>query len=181
MHAMKTWLSAIAMLFLLPCAAFAQTGGTPKPGPEVQKLGYYVGTWEGHGQSKGGPFGPAGRLSSKMTCDWFAGGFQVVCRGEETGPTGTRSFLNILSYDEKAKSYTQYAVSSLGDSEYDPGGSLVGNTLTYIIDQPVGGKPVRFRYTEVHVSPAAMTYEAEASRAGAPWRVIAEGRIAKVK
>ena len=140
-----------------------------------------IGAWEGHGESMGGPFGPAGKLSSKITCGWFTGGFQVICRGEETGPTGTRGFLNILSYDEKAKAYTQYAISSLGESEYSQGGSLAGNTLTYRVSQIVDGKPVKFRYTEAHVSAVLMTYRAEAAQGSAPWRMIAEGKIAKVK
>jgi hypothetical protein len=144
-------------------------------------LGYYVGTWEGHGESKGGPFGPAGKLSSKMTCEWFAGGFQLVCRGEESGPTGKRSFLNIKSYDEKAKTYREYSISSLGDTEYAQGGSLVGNTLTYIQNVDAGEKTVKIRYTEEHVSPVLMAYKAEAMIGDGPWSVIAEGKITKVK
>lgn len=94
----------------------------PKPGPEVEKLSYYVGTWKGEGETKGGPFGPAGKLSSSISCEKFAGSFQVVCRGEERGPTGKRTFLNILAYDEKAKAYTEYGISSFGESEYSTGG-----------------------------------------------------------
>jgi len=96
--------------FALSISLFAQAptaspiATTP---PEVQRLGYYLGSWKGEGETKGGPFGPAGKLSSTMTCDWFAGGFHLVCRGEERGPTGTRTFLNILAYDEKAKAYTE--------------------------------------------------------------------------
>lgn len=179
---MKIWSGAIAAAFLTPGFAFAQmqAGGSSRPGPEVQKLGYYVGSWKGHGEAKAGPFGPAGKLSSRMSCAWFSGGFQVICRGEETGPTGTRAFLNILGYDAKAGTYTQYAISSLGDSEYDQGGRLAGNTLTYLLDQPTEGKPVKVRFTEVHVTPAAMTYRTDVMAGDAPWRVIAEGEIVKM-
>jgi hypothetical protein len=180
---MKARLIAAAILLSWAAVAFGQTrtDQNPKPGPEVQKLGYYVGTWEGHGETKAGPFGSAGKLSSKMTCKWFAGGFQVLCQGEERGPSGRRAFLNILSYDEKAKAYTEYSVSSLGESEYDQGGSLAGGKLTFLVAQDAGGKPAKFRYTETHVSPALMTYQAEISLAGAPWSMLAEGKIAKVK
>src|SRR5215831_731178 len=78
----------------------AATGQQPKPGREVQKLAYYLGTWRGEGETKAGPFGPAGKLSSTTTCEWFAGGFHLVCRGEESGPTGKRTFLKIRAYDE---------------------------------------------------------------------------------
>jgi hypothetical protein len=47
----------------------------PKPGPEVLKLAYYLGTRRGEGQAKDGPFGPGGK----------------------------RRFLNIRGYDEKTK------------------------------------------------------------------------------
>jgi hypothetical protein len=146
-------------------------------------LAYYFGTWRGEGETKGGPFGPAGKLSSTITCDWFAGGFHLVCRGEESGPTGKRTFLNILAYDEKAKAYTEYGISSLGESEYSTGGSIVGNKLTFVkdLDSNGEGKPTKLRYIEVQVSPTFYTYQAEASIGGGPWIVIAEGKVTKVK
>jgi hypothetical protein len=167
----------------------ATTPGQPataqqsKPGLEVQRLAYYLGSWRGEGETKGDPFGPSGKLSSTMTCDWFAGGFHLVCRGEERGPTGKRTFLNILAYDEKAKAYTEYGISSLGESEYSTGGSIVGNKRTFVkdLDSDVEGKPTKLRYTEVQVSPTFYIYQAEASKDGGPWTVIAEGKVTKVR
>src|SRR5262245_34316124 len=162
---------------------------TPMPRSEIEakqltnRLAYYLGTWRGEGETKGGPFGPAGKLSSTITCDWFAGGFHLVCRGEERGPTGKRTFLNILAYDEKAKAYTEYGISSLGESEYSTGGSIVGNKRTFVkdLDRGVEGKPTKLTYTEVQVSPTLYTYQAEASINGGPSTVIAEGKITKVR
>src|SRR6185436_8512451 len=125
----------------------AATAQQPKPGPEVQRLAYYLGTWRGEGATKGGPFGPAGKLSSTTSCEWFAGGFQLVCRGEETGPTGKRTFLNIRAYDEKAKAYIEYGISSLGESEYNTGGSIIGNKRTFVLSSDMNGKPIKLRYT----------------------------------
>jgi hypothetical protein len=176
---MRAPLAAIVFLVFTSALAWGQTA--PKPGPEIQKLGYYVGSWEGHGETKAGPFGPAGKLSSTNHCAWFAGGFQVVCRGEEHGPTGTRSFMAIKSYDETAHSYTEYSISDRGESEYDRGATLVGNTLSCLIEQNAGGKPAKFRYTEVHVSPDLYTYKTDVSVAGGPWTVLATGEIKRVK
>jgi len=170
----------------LSISSFAQpptaTAEEPKPGPEVQKLAYYLGSWEGEGETKGGPFGAAGKLSSTTTCEWFAGGFHLVCRGEERGPTGKRTFLNILAYDEKANAYTEYGISSLGESEYSTGGSIVGNKRTFVKDlgNNAEGKPIKVRYMEVQESPTFYTYQAEASTGGGPWTVIAQGKIRKV-
>ena len=149
--------------------------------PEVQRLAYYLGTWRGEGEAKSGPFGPAGKLSSTTTCEWFAGGFHLVCRGEESGPTGKRTFLNIKAYDEKAKAYTEYGISSRGESEYQTGGFIVGNKRTFVFNIDVEGKPTKLRYTELQVSPTLFTYQAEASIDGGPWTVIAEGKVTKVR
>ena len=180
---MKTPIGVVVFLLVALCLPFGQTqtNEAPRPGPEVQKLGYYVGSWEGHGETKASALGPAGKLSSKMTCEWFAGGFEIICRGEETGPTGRREFLNILSYDEKTKSYTEYSISSLGESEYDLGVSIVDNRLTYISDVSEEEKTVKIRYTEDHSSPSFLTYKAEAAINGGPWTTVAEGKITKVK
>lgn len=180
---MKASLRVVLLLSFTPCLAFgdAPANQTPKPGPEVQKLSYYVGTWVGEGESKGGPFGPAGKLSSKQTCKWFTGGFQVLCEGEETGPTGIRAFLNVLGYDPETKAYTQYSISSFGESEDDRGGSLVGDKLVFVVNQDAGADHVQIRYTEVHLSATLYAYEAEAAVNGKPWTVIANGKITKVK
>jgi hypothetical protein len=166
----------VGALLAAPSLAVAQSH-SPSRSAQVEKLGYYIGTWEGHGETKAGPFGAAGKLSSKMTCSWFSGGFQVVCRGEETGPSGKRAFLNILAYDGTAKAYTEYSVSSFGETEYDKGGSLSGGKLTFVIHQGAGGKAATVRYTEDHLSPVLMTYTAEVSIGGAAPTVLATGKI----
>ena len=179
---MKMPFALACLLLSAPSLAVAQEQAAPAPGPEVQALNYYAGSWEGHGETLAGPFGEAGALSSHMTCDWFAGGFQMVCNGEETGPTGTRGFLNIKGYDGAARAYTEYSISSRGESEYSQGGSLVGDTLTWLLEQDAGGgRRARIRYTEVHVSPVRMTYQAEISVDGQPWSTLAQGEIARVR
>jgi hypothetical protein len=171
---------AAAFLFATPSLAVAQPQSA-KPSAEVKKLGYYIGTWEGHGETKAGPLGRAGKLSSKMTCNWFPGGFQVVCKGEETGPSGNRAFLDILAYDEQTKAFTEYSVSSFGETEYDQGGSLVNGKLTYVVHQNSGGKAATFRYSEDHLSPSLMTYQADVSIDGKPATVLATGKIKRIK
>ena len=180
---MKAPLMIAALLLLAPTVAAAQrpVNQPPKREPAVQKLGYYVGTWQGHGETLGGPFGKAGKLSSKMTCSWFAGRYQIVCRGEETGPTGKREFLNIKVFDQTKKAYTEYSVSSFGETEYNQGGSLVGEEMTWMVEQDAGGKPAKFRYVETRVSPVLMSYQAEVSVDGQPWTSLANGKIEKIK
>jgi hypothetical protein len=174
----KLLVIVVVLAFAVPC--LAQTAQPPKPGPEVQKLAYYVGTWKTEGETKAGPFGPAGKLSSTDTCEWFAGGFHIVCRGEGTGPSGKRTSLGIEAYDVEAKVYVYNGIDSFGENE-GAKGSLTGNTWTWLWDGKAAGKPAKYRYTEVQVSPTSYTFKVEYSVAGGPWTVVQEGKSTKAK
>jgi hypothetical protein len=178
---MKKLLIIVFIALAVPCLAFgqAQTAQPPKPGPEVQKLAYFLGTWKGEGEIKAGPLGPAAKLSGTTTCEWFAGGFHVVCRRESTGE-GKRTQLEILAYDAEAKAYTYYGINSFGES-HSSKGSLAGNTWTWLRDGKVAGKPAKFRETEEQVSPTSQTFKIEYSVAGGPWTVVVEGKATKVR
>jgi len=176
---MKRLLVIVVLALVVPCLAFAQAT-PPKPGPEVQKLAYYVGTWKSEGEAKASSFGPAGKFSGTDTCEWFAGGFHLMCRGEGTGPQGKMTDLGIFAYDAEAKTYTYHGISSLGESE-DAKGSLTGDTWTWLAEGKVAGKPAKFRFTEVQVSPTSYTFKFENSVGGGPWTVIEEGKATKVK
>lgn len=170
----------VAALLAAPSLAVARPQ-RPRRSAEADKLSYYIGTWQGRGETMGGPLGSAGKLASRQTCNWFAGAFQVICRGEEHGPSGKRQFLNVLAYDNSSKAYTEYSVSSRGETEYDQGGSFVGSTLMFIVNSDAGGKRSRFRYRETHVSPNRYTYRAEVAVDGGKWSELAKGEIARVK
>ena len=169
----------VVLAFATPCVA--QTAQPPKPGPEVQTLAYYLGTWKVEGKVNAGtPLGPAGTFSATDTCEWFAGGFHLVCRSEGTGPKGMTTFLSIMAYDAKAKAYTYYGISSRGETESEKL-TLTGSTWTSLSEETVAGQPTRFRYTEVQESPTSYTFKLEHSVAGGPWIVAEEGKGTKVK
>jgi len=166
----------VVLAFAVPC--LAQTAQPPKPGPEVQKLAYYVGTWKSAGEVKvAGLFGPAGKSSGTETCEWFVGGFQVVCRAEVAGPGGKIAELAILAYDAEAKAYAYYGITNAGTISTSKG-TVAGNTWTWLSDWKAAGK---LRFTEVQESPTARAIKVEHSVAGGPWTVIEEGKATKVK
>jgi len=176
---MKRPLVIVLLALAIPSLAFGQAQ-PPKPGPEVQKLAYFLGTWKGEGEIKASPFGPAGKFSGTESCEWFAGGFHVVCRIESTGPEGRMTELEILAYDAEAKAYTYYSISSRGWSDTSKG-SLTGNTWTWVWDDRVAGKPAKFRETVEQLSPTSDTFKTEYSVASGPWTVFLEGKSTKVK
>ena len=97
--------SGLAVL-ALGVGMLAQAPALPKPGPEQAPLGYYVGKWKSEAEIKPGPLGPGGKMTSMDTCEWFAGGFQVVCRGDGSGMMGKMTSLGVMAYSATEKAYT---------------------------------------------------------------------------
>ncbi len=176
----KPYLVVSACLVLLVGAAsFAQAPAPPKPGPEVQKLQYFIGEWKYEGDNKESPFGPAGKFSGTETCEWFAGGFQVICRGTATGPMGKATTLGIVGYDPETKEYTYYGIDSTGFNALARG-TATGNTWTYDWSGTVGGKPAKIRAT-MQTSPAFYTGKTEFSFGGGPMTVFSDVKETRVK
>jgi hypothetical protein len=159
-------------------AVLAQAPPAPRPGPEQKVLEYYVGKWTGQGEMKPSPFGPGGKVTSTDTCEWFAGGFQVICRGEGSGAMGSMKTLGIISYHAGDKAYKFYAVDSSGSAELSTGNKS-GNTWTFTAESNYGGMAFKSRYTIVEVSPTSYTFKWEMSQDGTKWATMIEGTSKK--
>ena len=75
---------AVCTLFLATSIQAQAPQGPPKPGPELKKLDYNIGTWNVQGEAK--PFGPmpGGKFTATEKCEWYSGGFFVMCHSPET-------------------------------------------------------------------------------------------------
>jgi hypothetical protein len=103
--------------FLLLAAAFAQMPS--KPGAEVKKLDYFVGTWTTEGTVAQGPWGPGGKFTSTITNEWMAGNSFLVGRSDfkmppEIGGEGTA--ISYKGYDRK-RMYIPLQNSTVRDDE----------------------------------------------------------------
>ena len=150
----------------------------PKPGPEVQKLGYFVGTWNSSGEIKENPMMPAGKMTSVDKCEWFSGGFQVVCHSTGKMAMGTMHGLGIAAYNAGEKVYTYMIADSSGYSGMSKG-TVDGDTWTYTSDEKMGDKVMHGRYTMVMSSPTSYTFKYEMSPDGTQWSTIMEGKTVK--
>jgi Protein of unknown function (DUF1579) len=161
-------------------ASMAQTAPAPKPGPEHERLGYFVGKWTTEGEMKPGPMGPGGKLTSSDTCEWFEGGFAVVCRGEGTTPMGPNKSLGILGYSTEEKAYTYYGVdNSMMSMTSVPRGTLTGDTWTYTDESQMGGQKVKSRVTIKELSPTAYTFTMELQGPDGKWTPLMESKSTK--
>ncbi len=179
---MKAMLAtAVTFVVLSASSSVVLTQPPPmKPGAEHKRIGYFVGQWNFQGEAKASPMGPAGKISTSETCEWFAGGFQLVCRTKGTSPRGPATGHSVMSYDPTRKSYTYYAISSLGDSIFVRG-QVDGKVWTWLDETTMDGKAVKIRATVTEETPTAYSFKLEMSFDGGPMTVLEEGKATKGK
>lgn len=161
-------------------AAMAQQA--PAPGPENKKLGYFVGKWTTEGEMKASPMGPGGKITSTDTCEWFDGGFAVICHSNGTTPMGPSKSLGIMSYSPEEKVYTYYGLDNTNMAMTSvPHGTVEGDTWTYTDESMMGGQKVKSRVTIKTLSPDAYTFRMEIQGPDAKWAPMMEAKSTKSK
>src|SRR5207247_3579349 len=83
----------------------------PKPGPEHQRLHYFVGDWETVTEAKPSPFGPGGKITAKDH-NVMLGDFFVVFHSDSTGPMGQKKTVTVMGFGAKEKVYTYDVVTT---------------------------------------------------------------------
>jgi hypothetical protein len=171
-------LSSAVFLLAGGLAAAQAPEGRPKPGPEHKRLERFVGKWTGKGEMKPGPFGPGGAMTWTETCEWFHGGFHVVCHSEGTKPMGEIKGIGILGYDPEAKVYTFYGVDNGGWADFAKG-TIQGSSWVYTSELKVAGRTYKSRFTIDPVSAVSQKFVWETSEDGTTWTPIMEGESSK--
>jgi len=176
-------LAAVVTLLTAPVLRAQTPAAAPKPGPEHQKLAYFLGRWSETVDMKPGPMGPGGKMTATSTCEWFSGGFYLVCRSEGKGPTGPQQGLGILGYSTERKHYTYYGIDNSGMGGDPAYGELTADTWNWEGESLMGGKTVKGRYVIKQVSPDKYTWTWEMSfgSGGGAWTPVAEGTDTRIK
>ncbi len=145
---------------------------------ELKKLGDLVGHWQMDGKFQVDPKVPAGPVALTLTCDWFAGGRQIVYGYSGTLAGSPMYEVGQIIYDTRTKTYTFYAI--VGDGSSGPGKLVIEpGTWIHTQDTQLDGKPARARFTLANMSPAGGTWKYEVSVAGGPFAVMGDGKYAK--
>ena len=176
---MRILCPALAACFVLasaPSLAQPPAASKPTPGPEQKRLGYFVGKWTTTGDMKPNPFMPGGKMTSSDVCEWFDGGFAVVCRSEGKGPMGPMKSLGILGYSQEEKAYTYYGLDNGPMAMASvPRGTVQAGTWTYDDESKMNGKKVRSRYVIKELSPTSYTFKWELQGDDGAWQTVMEG------
>ncbi len=174
--------SALTLLTALSIAGApaASAQAAPKPGPEHKKLGYFVGKWSVAGELKPGPMGPGGKYTATDTCEWFEGGFSVICHSEGKMPGGPSKSMGILSYSTEEKAYTYYGTDNMGMTMATvPHGTVQGDTWTYTDESTMGGQKVKSRVVIKEVSPTSHTFKMDFQGPDGKWMPMMEATNTK--
>jgi hypothetical protein len=180
---MRVMMQSFALLAAAALAgAQAASAQAPAPTAEHKRLGYFVGKWNAEGELKPGPMGPGGKYTASDTCEWFEGGFSVICRSEGKMPTGPAKSIGILSYSAEEKAYTYYGTDNSGMTMASvPKGTRQGDTWTYLDESTMGGQKVKSRVTIKEVSPKEYTFRMEFQGPDGKWTPVMEAKNTKVQ
>ncbi len=177
---MKLKATLASTLLLLTVSAWGQMQA-PKPGPEVQKLAYFAGTWTLDGTIAQGPWGPGGKFTSTATEDWTADGFFLEGHADSKMPAeigGDSKATFYLGYDADESTYTRDEFNSQGRHESSKG-TLSGDTWTWTGSQVYSGQNVQRKVTMKILSPTSYTMKLEVSLDGTNWMTFMDAKGSK--
>jgi hypothetical protein len=178
---MRVRVAFVASLAIAASMLLAQQHPTtPKPGPEHDRLKYFVGKWRFEFDVKESPFGPAGKLDGTDTNEMMPGGFFLISHSKGKGTMGEIRGLSIFGYDADEHVYTYYSVNNWGESELAKG-TVDGKSWTWNAESNLRGKDVKTRFSVNEVSPTFYTMKFDASSDSTSWTTVMEGKATKVK
>lgn len=177
-------ISAVLLSAVVTVAMSAQAETprqAPQPGPEWQKLGYFIGTWRAEGVMRATKSFPGGKFTNVTRHEWIEGGFFYLTRHEEHNPTGTHTMVGITGYDPVKKVYFSYYFGEDGGVSRETG-NLEGDTWTWNGEfQTAKGQTIKTRSVNTPISPTSYAFKWQLRRAGGDWVTLQEGTATKVK
>lgn len=167
-------------VILLGAPVFCQSA--TKPGREVKKLDYFVGSWTVEGTIPPGPWGAGGKYSITHDNEWMTGNFFLICRTKSKMPLdlgGETESISFTGYDVDKKVYTDTGFDSHGGNGVSQG-NLDGDAFTWRMSEKLSdGQVIQQRETNKMLSPTRYTTRFEVSDDGTNWTVMMESIVTK--
>jgi uncharacterized protein DUF1579 len=157
-------LSAVAVAAVLPCAALqAAPDEAMKPAAEMSNLKWFDGNWTCDGTAEPGPFGPGGKVTSKVKSHLDLGGFwQSGMVRSSTGTTmPAMEGMFHMTYDPGPKQYVMLWVDNMGGYAHETSSGWEGDKIVFSGSSAMGGKQVQTRDTFVKSGTASMKHDWE--------------------
>jgi hypothetical protein len=169
---------ALSAILLVAHVCLWVTASAQTPRPEVQKLGYFIGTWHAEGEMKASIVGPAGAVTNVTRNEWMLNKFFYITHHEEHNTAGTFNVVSVTGYDRRKKVYVSYEFDGqggMGRSE----GTVDGDTWTWTSQFMVGKDTVRSRSTIKPTSTSSYDFTWEIAPHGDDWTLVQQGKATK--
>ena len=164
---------------LLAAAASAQMPH-PTPAPELKKLDYFAGNWTTEAEMKPSPYGPGGKVTGSDHIEWMQGNFFMIIHSKFASPSmGDGVEYAVMGYDSKKSEYTYESFNSMGEHDVATCKPAADGKTWVWYSSDSDPTPMKWRFTEVILSPASYTMKFEMSQDGSAWSSVMEGKAAK--
>ena len=139
-----------------------------------------VGHWNIDGNMIVDTKGMAATIKATQGCEWYLGGYAVVCRTSGTIGGAANESASLMYYDTFRNGYVTTAVGSLKDATGSGAFDIKPGSFVFTSEFLLGGKPARDRMTLSNMTPDGGTWKYELSVAGGPLKPAGEGTYRKV-
>ncbi len=148
----------------------------PKPGPEVNRLAYFVGNWKITGKYL--MHGKSVPMMATQRWEWMPGKVSIIQHADSRSPLGIFKTMAVMRYDRDAKMYIYNEFDSTGGAVTSRG-TVSGDTWTWTSDM-MDGKSTKSWVTIKEISKTQCTFTLETSPDGSTWTPGIESTLAKV-
>jgi len=154
--------------------AIGRQNATQSP---IEKLGAFVGKWEGTGEMVNSSYSQAGKNSGETNCNWSPSHGFLICDQTVHLPTGTQNDLSLYTYNESDKAYAFFGHSRNDRNTRSPKLTIEGNVWTYSNEFDDGAKHIRMRTINEFKSASLVVWRAEYSEDGTHWTAMGSGSM----
>ena len=153
-----------------PAAPAAPAPAMPKPGPEVQKLGFLIGDWVHDETFHPSPMGAGGTGKGRSKSAWTLGDHHVYTIYTTNSPYGKLEARGMFGWDADKKAYRLSWFDNMGmamqfQGDFDPSGSLVLST-----EYTFQGQPVKERLTVSKDAEGKLTFSSSLAGPDGAWK-----------
>jgi hypothetical protein len=161
-------------------ATATQEQQAPKPGPEMQKLSFLIGSWDTQSEYEKSAMTPNGAKQK----GWYKaqlgpGGFSVLADFEEDGPAGKEIGHEIISWDPKKDAYTTLVVGNSFPGAVMGTAKWEGENLVIQNEMGEGKSAMHLRAMYLHPHGNVVQIEESMSIGDAPFKLIYKSTATK--
>ncbi len=158
----------------------AQPPAPSKPGPEMDRLKFLIGTWDYNGEYAKSPMVPqGGKESGWYKAEMGPGGFSVIADFEGDGPIGKEIGHQILTWDPKENTYRVYTAGNNFPGVITATARWEGANLVTTTEFSEGGSKINIRSMYTDIQEKSVTIEESFKTGDAPYQSLIRAKAIK--